>query len=48
MAVKGDINKDGKVNTADYVLVKRHVMGTTALEGVSVEAALLSGGKQCA
>lgn len=45
VVVKGDVNKDGKVNTADYVLVKRHVMGTSALEGVSLEAALLSGGK---
>jgi hypothetical protein len=45
VVVKGDVNKDGKVNTADYVLVKRHVMGTSALEGASREAALLSGGK---
>ena len=45
VVVKGDVNKDGKVNTADYVLLKRHVMGTFRIEGIALQSALLSGGK---
>ncbi len=28
----GDLNEDGKINTADYVLAKRYVLGTLKLE----------------
>ena len=25
---KGDVNGDGKINTLDYVLIRKHIMGT--------------------
>lgn len=39
IAVIGDINGDGKLNTIDYVLSKRHVMRTLVLEGAKLAAA---------
>ena len=31
--IKGDVNNDGKVNTQDYLLVKKHILGTSKLTG---------------
>lgn len=28
---KGDVNKDGKITSSDYVLIKNHIMGTSIL-----------------
>ncbi len=39
VAVIADINGDGKVNSIDYMYVKRHVLGTYTLEGVKLAAA---------
>ena len=43
IVVMGDINCDAKVNTVDYVMAKRHVMGTFHLQGENLRAAMLSG-----
>ena len=29
--IKGDVNKDGKITSSDYVLIKNHIMGTNKL-----------------
>lgn len=29
--VKGDVNRDGKITSSDYVLIKNHIMGTNIL-----------------
>ncbi len=29
--LKGDVNKDGKITSSDYVLIKNHIMGTKVL-----------------
>ncbi len=39
VAVIADINGDGKVNSIDYMYVKRYVLGTYKLEGVMLAAA---------
>ena len=41
--VRGDANSDGKLNTADYVLVKRHVLRTKDLSEKGFKAADVSG-----
>lgn len=37
--VEGDVNGDGKLNTADYALAKKHVMGTRKLNEEEFERA---------
>ena len=36
---RGDVNDDGKITPADYVLVKNHIMGKTSLRGNALKAA---------
>lgn len=43
VAVRGDVNGDGDVNARDYILMKRHVLGTYTLEGAPFLAGCLSG-----
>ena len=43
IVVMGDLNCDAKVNTIDYVMAKRHVMGTFYLQGENLRAAMLAG-----
>ncbi len=43
IVVMGDINCDAKVNVMDYVMTKRHVLGTYRLQGESLQAAIVSG-----
>lgn len=45
LVVRGDVDCDGKVTARDYIMVKRHVLGTFSLEGVGYLSALLSGGE---
>ena len=42
--VMGDVNGDGLVNQYDYILIKRHYLGTYTLEGVFFKAACLNDG----
>ncbi len=44
IAVRGDVNGDGKVTAVDYMMLKRCVLGTYELEGIYYQAALLTGG----
>lgn len=41
LVVLGDVDGDGDVKSADYILVKRHFMNNYNLEGVYYEAALV-------
>lgn len=41
--VLGDVNSDGKVNSTDYIMVKRNVLGSYELEGYKQLAACISG-----
>lgn len=41
LVVLGDVDGDGDVKSADYILVKRHFMNNYKLEGVYYEAALV-------
>jgi hypothetical protein len=43
IVVMGDIDCDGKINTRDYVMAKRHVMKTYTLQGENLRAAMVSG-----
>ncbi len=45
VAVTGDVNGDGRLNTADYVLLKRFVMGSYTLTPESWYAACIRGDK---
>ena len=45
VAITGDINGDGKLNTADYVLLKRFVMGVYTLTPEGFQAACIRGDK---
>ncbi len=45
IGVRGDVNGDGKTNSMDYMLVKRCVLGTFALEGGAYYAGCLHGEK---
>ena len=42
IGVRGDVTGDGAVNSLDYLLVKRHVLGTYVLEGAFYYAGCLS------
>lgn len=46
--VQGDVNGDAEVNTTDYMMVKRHVLGTYELDFFGEEAAKLSGSDEVA
>ena len=37
--IYGDVNGDGKINSKDYMMVKNHIMETSILNGLNVEAA---------
>lgn len=39
----GDVNEDGKVNSKDYALLKRHCLGTYTLEGDALLAGDING-----
>ena len=45
VAVTGDVSGDGKLNTADYVLLKRFVMGAYSLTPEGLNAACIRGDK---
>lgn len=40
---KGDCNGDGRITSSDYVLIKNHIMGTSALEGANKKASDYNG-----
>ena len=40
--VAGDINNDGKVNAADYMLIRRHILNNPALTGTNLSKADLN------
>ena len=42
-AIQGDINADAKVSSADYILVKRHVLGTSTLSSTEMTRADIDG-----
>lgn len=42
IGVRGDINGDGTVSALDYMLLKRHVLGTFRLEGAAYYAGCLT------
>ena len=42
VVIYGDINGDGKVSTADIVLMQKQILGITAQSGVYLEAANIS------
>ena len=44
--IKGDINSDGKVDSKDYLMVKRAYLGTFTLMQTQLMAACISGGAQ--
>lgn len=44
IVLRGDVNGDGKVNSVDYLLAKRAVLGTASLEGAYYAAACYGGG----
>lgn len=37
--IKGDVNRDGKITSSDYVLIKNHIMGIKLLDDISKEYA---------
>ena len=37
--IKGDINGDGKVTSADYILIKKHIIGTSKLTDIKLKKA---------
>ena len=39
----GDVNGDGRVNTADYVVLKRHIMGSYKLSDDALARANING-----
>lgn len=43
VVVRGDINRDGKVNAQDYIQLKRAVLGITELTGAPLQAARVTG-----
>jgi len=43
IVIKGDINGNGKIDAADYLYLKRYLLGTISLEGASLKAAFVSG-----
>jgi len=43
--VMGDVNGDGKVNSKDYLMIKRDVLGTYELDFFGKEAAKVAGGE---
>lgn len=45
VAVTGDLSGDGRINTADYMLLKRHVLGTYSLTPEGWHAACIRGDK---
>ncbi len=44
VVIKGDINGDGKVESSDYIMIKRSFLGTYTIENEYMMAALVSGG----
>lgn len=42
--VKGEVNGDGKVDSSDYIMIKRSFLGTYSIENEYLLAALVSGG----
>ena len=36
---KGDVNKDGRITSSDYVLIKNYIMGTNSLDETAKQAA---------
>jgi len=41
--LKGDVNNDGKINSLDLLLVKRHILGIETLKGEAFNAADING-----
>ena len=44
IVVYGDINGDGKISNVDQVMLQKHILGITTLEGSYLEAADVSKG----
>lgn len=45
LVVKGDINRDGKINSVDYLFVKRAFLGTVELDNTQLQAAYIKENK---
>ncbi len=45
VVVLGDVNSDGLVNSTDYLMLKRNVLGTYELSGTNLRAGCISGGE---
>ncbi|NLD50238.1 MAG: carbohydrate-binding protein, partial [Clostridiaceae bacterium] len=43
LQTKGDLNGDGKVNSTDYSLLRRHILGINQLEGIALSNADVNG-----
>ena len=41
--IKGDVNSDGKVNSVDYVLIRKHILGSSKLTGDNLKRADING-----
>ncbi len=41
--VYGDLNEDGEVNSTDYALIKRHILGTVTLSSYALKAGDVNG-----
>jgi len=41
--LKGDVNGDGRINSLDLMLVKRHILGLEKLDGEAFNAADVNG-----
>ena len=44
--VPGDVDCDGEINVADYILVKRQILGRYSLTPEGIEAACVCGGEK--
>lgn len=42
----GDVNKDGKVTSADYIAIKNYIMGEKQLDEIQIKAASMNSGEK--
>lgn len=42
IVIKGDLNGNGLIDTTDYLILKRYLIGTSVIEGSSLKAAYIS------
>lgn len=43
LIIKGDLNRDGKVNSIDYLFIKRAFIGSLTLDNIQLQAAYVTG-----